>query len=475
MKKTFEDKLESVKARLKEQYDNQSNKYLEKQETSKAIFDQEIVEKNRELENAKAKNKQFIDELKRRSEKIKYDYSMSYEKQMAKTKEISDNLSNIQSENELKRDEWTQDIKKRRNEINNEIEVLKSSYANLLEDKKKTYEEMINELSSNKENVQAEIANLKETYQAKQDEYNAYKQEKDLEFEKLESQTSFYLNDIRNKLKDIASKRDELNKVHEQRMSELKNQLADAFGAFDELTKVRPLTLKKESEEENEKMLEVANAFKSDLNALEKKHKETLEELNDEKNRTLEKINESFSNLVKDKENSKLDYDKEIDDIATFYGALIIDERKRQESLKQEIEKDNFNIKKIYDDYLNDTKKVEDSLLSEKELLEKENLLNASSLDAEYGSDIKNLTGDIKNLENDKDDLTKKVGALRQAYISVDNMMELKRVALLDIFKNKLNEINAYYNNVADKIKDIGGDSDVFREDISNIFKKNSD
>ena len=342
-----------------------------------------------------------------------------------------------------------------------------------MEDKKKTYEERIKELSLGKEEIKAEVLKLKETSIAKQNEYDLYKQEKDLEFEKIKNQTGLYLNDISNKLKDITSKREELSEVHNKRMSELKEELTSAFGAFDELVKIRPLTLRKESEEENEKMLETVSNFKKDLSALEKKHNETLEELNNEKNKVLEKINEDFANLVKEKESGKLDYDKQIDDIKATYETLIADERKRQESIRQEIEKDNYNIDKIYNNYLNDTKKSEDSLLEEKELLEKENILNNSTVEAYYGSDIKGLEDDIKGLEDEKDVLTKKINEIRQAYIGVDNMVALKRVALLDIFKNKLNEINIYYNNVSGKIKDANNMNDVFKDNVANVFKKN--
>ena len=133
----------------------------------------------------------------------------------------------------------------------------------------------------------------------------------------------------------------------------------------------------------------------------------------------------------------------------------------------------NLNIDKIYNNYLNDTKKSEDSLLEEKELLEKENILNNSTVEAYYGSDIKGLEDDIKGLEDEKDVLTKKINEIRQAYIGVDNMVALKRVALLDIFKNKLNEINIYYNNVSGKIKDANNMNDVFKDNVANVFKKN--
>ena len=69
--------------------------------------------------------------------------------------------------------------------------------------------------------------------------------------------------------------------------------------------------------------------------------------------------------------------------------------------------------------------------------------------------------------------MTKKINEIRQAYIGVDNMVALKRVALLDIFKNKLNEINIYYNNVSGKIKDANNMNDVFKDNVANVFKKN--
>ena len=341
-----------------------------------------------------------------------------------------------------------------------------------LSNQKQEYKNRLIALNNSKQELSEKLVELDKKYKQANSDFNEYNKEYADKFERLKKETTDYILNIKSQIESLANKQIEYNSLHAKRVADIKKDLVKAFDEYEELVKVKPFMLKKEDDQKQDAMLELAEEFKNKIAELNDAHKQTIDTLNAYKQDTLVNIAKEFEEFVSKKDEIVLSYKDEIKEIADKYDKLISTEKDKQADLRYKIDLANKALNQGEATFKAEMNNLESKYAKDKSQLE--NLHNDTY--AKVKNDFLNnenvANGEINNITNNIETLNKKINEINLKYDVINDEIEMKKFAIVSVFDKKMKEIDEYYNNLILDSSNKRKQVDVLSGDVAKVFKK---
>ena len=454
LKEKYDDDLKELLDRQNSRYEEVYGSYKEKEESVQNVYDQEIRFKTDELEAKKKEYSVHLEDLRQRKAKSEYDYNNRYNVEQTKTAALQHELDELSETLATKRNEWSRELEARKQEMDEEITGIRSSNSAIISENRKALEEKIMIMNKRMVELKDEILRLEESANTNRNELDSYKSAKTIEYENLKVRTNEYLNDLNRRLNEVANKAIEFDEAHDSRVVDIKKLIAKSISEYENLGKTLPFALKREEDLGADQLLNKASEFKEKLDELDRTHKDLMEKMEARKEETLEKIDREFHDVLFNDSSIESQYAEDFDELSNAYERLIAMEAEKQLKLQNDID----SINDIYSHELNDYTVLADKYAA----------------GSKYKKILDKVSTAVDILSEKKNNVLEELNDLLHKYNSIDDEINSKKEQLMDIFRSKSKQIDDYYAQAVENNRNQTRDYDVMRDDVTNIFKKRS-
>ena len=482
LKQELDRQLQEIKDRKNEEYEK-LNSSLEEEYAS---YEKQYKEKELEVEKqyeekakvylddfqVKQNNLQtLINEINERKETTEKQCNDKYNIVVEKTRAIQQELDDLINANELKRNELSSLLNQKQEEIDAEIARINESYNISIEEKKASYDNYINEIRGKCDTLKQEIFDLQKQKYIETAKIEAYENEKRSSIADLEKQTNAFLENIDSQIKLIANKKEELEKVHNNRIVAIKTQIASTMSEYDDFLRVKPEVINFAKEEDTFNLQGRTVAFKEKLDDLEKKHAAILKELEDKHNNTMDQIAKDIEALDVAKTENLKQHEEDIISICNTYDVMIKDEYNKQESLARHIKKATSEQEILLKNMDNQQLTLSTDFEAEKNRLIALHEGNLKQSAQEFKEISKKFKHELDELTSKKSILDSDFAKLAAEYKKIDDDLCQSELKLRYEANVKLLELRKIFENEQNKRKERFYGLDVLSDEDVDVFK----